>query len=385
MKYFDYAATCPLDRDAADIYLKASTDYFGNSQSLHEAGSAAANLLESCRQEFSRLLEVEEAGVYFTSGGSEANYLGIIALLSAKTKKGNHLITGVAEHSSVYNLMKKLEAEGWEVTYLPLEKDGLIKVESFIHAVRPDTVLVSIQHGNPEIGTLQPVKTIATHCRQKGILIHTDCVQTFGKIPLDSLARSVDALSISGHKFYGPKGTGVAYVHPKLAWKPYIVGTVHEKGFRPGTVNVPGIAAMTAAAQKAYSRILTDQARLQTLRTALLHALAEINGSFVIFGADREKQLPGIVGMSLHGLEGQMVMLECNRWGFAISTGTACHTGMLTPAKSMVAMGIKGKEAKGFFRISFGRDTVEEDVIELGKVLTLIASKTKTVSLQADL
>ncbi|WP_079509894.1 IscS subfamily cysteine desulfurase [Mesobacillus jeotgali] len=379
MKYFDYAATCPLDREAADIYIKASTDYFGNSQSLHEAGSAAANLLESCRQEFSRLLDVEEAGVYFTSGGSEGNHLGIMALLSAKTKMGNHIITGAAEHSSVYNLMKKLEAEGWEVTYLPLDRDGLIKIESLAHAVRPETVLVSIQHGNPEIGTLQPVKKIAEYCRPKGILIHTDCVQTFGKIPLDSLARSVDAFSISGHKFYGPKGTGVAYVNPKLAWKPYIDGTVHEKGFRPGTVNVPGIAAMTAAAQKAHSIIKTENDRLHKLRTILVNALAEINGSFEIFGTEGEERLPGIVGMALHGLEGQMVMLECNRRGFAISTGTACHTGMLTPAKSMTAMGINGKEAKGFFRISFGRDTVEEDVTELGKLLAAITSRTAAV------
>jgi cysteine desulfurase len=379
MKYFDYAATCPLDRDAADIYIKASTDYFGNSQSLHEAGSAAANLLESCRQEFSRLLVVDKAGVYFTSGGSEANHLGIMALLSAKTKRGNHIITGAAEHSSVYNLMKKLEAEGWEVTYLPLDRDGLIKMESFVQAVRPETVLVSIQHGNPEIGTLQPVKDIAEYCRNKGILIHTDCVQTFGKIPLGSLASSIDALSISGHKFYGPKGTGVAYVNPKLAWKPYIDGTVHEKGFRPGTVNVPGIAAMTAAAQKAYSLFTTENDRLNKLRAALVNALSEIYGSFEIFGTEGEERLPGIVGMAINGLEGQMVMLECNRSGFAISTGTACHTGMLSPAKSMTAMGIDGKEAKGFFRISFGRETVEEDVTELGKLLASITSRAAAV------
>lgn len=379
MKYFDYAATCPLDRDAANIFIEASTKYFGNSQSIHEAGSAAANLLESCRQEFSSLLGVEEAGIYFTSGGSEANYLGIMALLSAKKKQGNHIITGAAEHSSVYNLMKKLEKEGWEISYLPLNNNGKIEFASFTEAVRPDTVLVSIQHGNPEIGTVQPVKNIADYCRSKDILIHTDCVQTFGKIPTAPLAHSVDALSISGHKFYGPKGTGLAYVNPKLAWKPYIDGTVHEKGFRPGTVNVPGIAAMTAAAQKAASLSATEIERVNRLRTTLIDALTEVKESIEIFGTTGNEQLPGIVGMSISGLEGQFVLLECNRKGFAISTGTACHTGMLSPAKSMTAMGIDGKAAKEFFRVSFGRETKQEDVIELGKLLVALTTQVNAV------
>ncbi|MBT2681679.1 IscS subfamily cysteine desulfurase [Bacillus sp. ISL-35] len=379
MKYFDYAATCPLDRDAADIFIKASTEYFGNSQSLHEAGSAAANLLESCRQEFARLLDVEEAGVYFTSGGSEGNYLGIMALLSAKRKNGRHIITGAAEHSSVYNLMKKLEGEGWEVTFLPMDEDGIIKIDTFIKAVRPETVLVSIQHGNPEIGTLQPIQNIAGYCRSNGILIHSDFVQSFGKISMNSLARSVDALSISGHKFYGPKGTGVAYVNPKLAWKPYIDGTVHEKGFRPGTVNVPGIAAMTAAAQKAHSLIKQEHDRLKELRTIFADTLTELKSPYTIFGSEGDEQLPGIVGMALKGVEGQFVLLECDRKEFAISTGTACHTGLLSPAKTMAAMGINGKEAKEFFRISFGRKTAASDVVELGKLLASISGRVAAV------
>ncbi|WP_226677417.1 IscS subfamily cysteine desulfurase [Mesobacillus jeotgali] len=379
MKYFDYAATCPLDQDAADIYIQASTKYFGNSQSLHEAGSASANLLESCRQEFSRLLGVDKAGIYFSGGGSEANFLGIMALLSAKRKHGNHIITGAAEHSSVYNLMKKLEGEGWDITFLPLNRNGKIELTSFIEAVRPETVLVSIQHGNPEVGTIQPIINLAEYCRSKDILIHTDCVQTFGKVPVVPLAGWVDALSISGHKFYGPKGTGVAYVNPKLAWKPYIDGTVHEKGFRPGTVNVPGIAAMTAAAQKAHSLMDTETKRVTKLREALIESLSDARESIEIFGAEGDEQLTGIMGMAIKGLEGQYVLLECNRKGFAISTGTACHTGMLSPAKTMSAMGIDGKPAKEFFRISFGRETQQEDAVNLGKMLAAITAQVSTV------
>ncbi|MBT2684545.1 IscS subfamily cysteine desulfurase [Bacillus sp. ISL-37] len=379
MKYFDYAATCPLDREAADIFIQASTKYYGNSQSLHEAGSASANLLESCRQEFARLLGVEKAGIYFTSGGSEANFLGIMALLSAKRKNGNHIITGAAEHSSVYNLMKKLGGEGWEITFLPLNSSGKIELASFIEAVRPETVLVSIQHGNPEVGTIQPIINVAEYCRSEEILIHTDCVQTFGKIPVAPLAGWVDALSISGHKFYGPKGTGMAYVNPKLAWKPYIDGTVHEKGFRPGTVNVPGIAAMTAAAQKAHSLMDIETKRVNKLREALIESLSDVRESIEIFGAEGDEQLTGIMGMAIKGLEGQYVLLECNRQGFAISTGTACHTGMLSPAKTMTAMGIEGKQAKEFFRISFGRETQQEDAVNLGKILAAITSQVSVV------
>jgi cysteine desulfurase len=379
MKYFDYAATCPLDREAADIFIQASTKYFANSQSLHEAGSESANLLESCRQEFSRLLGVDQAGIFFTSGGSEANYLGLMALLSAKRKDGNHIITGAAEHSSVYNLMKKLEGEGWDITFLPLNRNGKIELASFIDAIRPETVLVSIQHGNPEVGTIQPIINMAEYCRSNDILIHTDCVQTFGKIPVAPLAGWVDALSISGHKFYGPKGTGVAYVNPKLAWKPYIDGTVHEKGFRPGTVNVPGIAAMTAAAQKAHSIMAPEAERVKNLRTAFIDSLSDVRESIEIFGAEGDEQLSGILGMSINGLEGQFVLLECNRKGFAISTGTACHTGMLSPAKTMSAMGINGKQAKEFFRISFGRETSQEDVVDLAKMLGAIIKQVQVV------
>jgi cysteine desulfurase len=369
MKYFDYAATCPLDPEAADVFIKASTEYFANSQSLHDAGSASANLLEGCRREFARLLQVDSAGVYFTSGGSEANFLGIMALLSSVRKKGNHIITGAAEHSSVYNLMKKLEAEGWEVTFLSLNRSGQYELESVLAAVREETVLISLQHGNPEVGSLQPIEEIAKFCTSKQILVHSDCVQTFGKMPLERLARSVDSLSISGHKFYGPKGAGAAFVNPRLAWKPFITGTAHEKGFRPGTVNVPGIAAMTAAAKIAHSKMDSELTRMRELRNSFLCALSISSERIRIFGAEEGSQIPGIVGMSIKGVEGQFVMLECNRRGYAISTGTACNVGMMSPSKTMTAMGTMGKDAKEFFRISFGRGTSHDDVKELGKFL----------------
>jgi cysteine desulfurase len=372
MNYFDYAATTPLDQTAAEIFIKASTEYFGNSQSLHDSGGTAANLLESCRNEFSKLLNVDSRGVFFTSGGSEANFLGIMALLSAVKKPGRHIITGAAEHSSVFNLMKKLEQDGWEITYLPLNPSGFIEFESVVEAARKETVLISLQHVNPEIGTIQPIEDIADFCRREKILLHSDCVQSFGKLSLGVIARSADALSISGHKIYGPKGTGAAYVNPRLGWKPFIPGTSHENGFRPGTVNVPAIAAMTAAAQKAYANLEAETKRISDVRTALIDSCAAAGGRVTFFGGYGSAQLPWIIGLGLKGIEGQFVMLECNRKGFEISTGTACHIGMQAPAKTMTAMGLSGKEAKEFFRISFGRGTNPEDAARLGKLLTEI-------------
>lgn len=373
MNYFDYAASCPLDRDAAEIYIRASTEFYGNSQSLHDVGSAASNLLESCRDEISGLLGVNRTGVFFTGGGSEANLLGIMALLSAVRKPGRHIITGAAEHSSVFNMMKKLENEGWQVTYLPMNRKGQYELDSLKAAVTPETVLLSLHHANPEIGTLQPIKDFAAFCRANHILFHSDCVQTFGKIPLEDIATAVDALSISGHKFYGPKGTGAAYINPVIPWKPFISGTTHERGFRPGTVNVPGIAAMTAAAQKIHISLPTETTRQGMLRDLLLSTITALTDKMAIFGTEGNGQLPGIMGMGIKGVEGQYVLLEANRNGLAISTGTACHVGMEAPAKSMTAMGIGGKDAKEFFRISFGLETTREEVQKLGTFLAKLA------------
>jgi cysteine desulfurase len=370
MKYFDYAASCPLDKDAAELYVKAATDYYGNSQSLHDIGGTAQDILENCRNEFANILGSPSQGVYFTSGGSEGNLLSILALLSARKDKGRHIITGQAEHSSVYNVMKKLEQDGYEITYLPFNTEGIMDIKAVEKELRDDTVLLSIQHGNPEIGSLQPIEAISSLCKEKGVLVHSDCVQSFGKTDIREIARAVDSLSISGHKFYGPKGTGVAYVNPSIAWQPYLAGTTHEQGFRPGTVNVPGIIAMTAAAQKTIGKLEEERKHYTALRNRFSSHFHLLANQVTIYGIEREEQLPGIIGMRIHGMEGQWVMLECNRKGFAISTGTACHTGLLAPSKTMSAIGVTGKAAKEFFRISFGRHTTEQDVIELAEFLS---------------
>jgi cysteine desulfurase len=371
VKYFDYAASCPLDEEAAAAYVKASAEYYGNASSLHDMGEKAHRLLEHCRAEFGKFFGVSKDGVYFTGGGSEGNFLGIQALLSASPKKGKHIVTGMAEHSSVANTMEKCRKSGYEVTSVRLGPDGRIDPDAFRDALREDTVLASIQHGNPEIGTIQPIAEMSGMCKERGILFHTDCVQTFGKTDIAEIAPLVDSLTISGHKFYGPKGVGAVYVNPGLAWTPFYPGTTHEHGFRPGTVNVPGIAAMAVAAKKAVEQMERQARHFAGLRETFIRSLSPAKQNFIIYESD----LPSTVGMRIKGLEGQFVMLECNRRGFAISTGSACSVHLQPPSKTMTAMGVAGKEAKEFIRISFGRDTTADNVKQLGETLVKIAGE----------
>lgn len=377
MIYFDFAATTPLDRDAADFYVKTAVDCFGNPSSLHDIGSQAEELLENCREEFSDLLGVNKKGLFFTSGGSEGNFLAMEALLSASQTGKNHIITGIAEHSSVHGCMNRLKKMGYTVTYLPFTAGGIVDTDSLAAAISPQTALVCIQHINSEIGSIQPIKKIARICKENGVFFHSDFVQSLGKIEIKEAAQLVSSFSFSGHKIYGPKGTGGIYVNPHISWRPFFPGTTHERGFRPGTVNVPGIAAMTLAAEKTFGNLAEDYQKFQTFRQTLLQKLEPLGSRLTIYCASGAAQLPSIIGIAFSGIEGQLLMLECNRMGFAISTGSACQAGMQSPAKSMTALGLEQDRAKEFIRISFGKSTTAEEVVKLGDALVQIVKKLK--------
>lgn len=370
MIYFDYAASCPLDKEAAETYIKAATDYFGNSKSLHDIGNKAYNLLEYSRAQLSSVLGIDKDGLYFTSGGSESNFLGIQTLKGSPLKNGKHMISTSAEHSSVGNTLEKLKEEGYDITYLDFNQDGVIDLMELEKAIRKDTILITVQHGNPEIGTIQPISEISTLCQKNDILLHSDCVQTFGKQDLKTISKLVDSFSISGHKIYGPKGIGALYLSPKRAWKPYYPGTSHEGGIRPGTVNVPAIAAMTVAAVKMEKMREQLHEHYQILRRQLLQQLETMDSRFIFY--EFNNQLPSTIGMRVKGIEGQWMMLELNRLGFAISTGSACQIGLLSPSKTMKALGVTGKKAKEFIRISFGKMTSINDVKQLGEAILSI-------------
>lgn len=372
MKYFDYAATCPIDDEALQVYVDVSKQIYGNPNSLHDIGGAASALLKQCRAQLANMLHIEKRGIYFTSGGTESNVLAISAVIAEKKKLGNHIVTSLGEHPSILNMMKRLEKEGFRVTYLPFTKRGTIDVQSFQEALTEQTIFAAIQHGNSEIGSVQPIDKLAQICEEKHIHLHSDCVQTFGKLDLQSITAFADSFSISGHKFSGPKGVGALYIKPSIRIQPPIPDGTHEFGLRAGTVNVPAIAAMTQAATKVVDQQLNTFAHFVQLRQAFIRYLQPIQSYITIFGATNDEQLPGIIGLAIHGIEGQWVMLECNRHGFAISTGSACQVGQQVPTPTMQALDHfypQEKYAKEFIRISFGKNTTTNDVKHLADCL----------------
>ncbi|OQP18041.1 IscS subfamily cysteine desulfurase [Geobacillus zalihae] len=373
MIYLDYAATTPMCQEAIAAYAEAASVYFGNESSLHDIGTKAKQLLALCRRELAAMINGEAEGIYFTSGGTEANLLAIRSLAAAYRHKGNHLITTEIEHASLHHLFKQLETEGYTVTYLPVDRFGRIRLADLERAITPKTILASIQHANSEIGTIQPLADIGRLLRAHGVLFHSDCVQTFAKIQLDVQEIGLDSLSVSAHKVYGPKGVGAVYINPRRHWKPVFPGATHESGFRPGTVNVPGIAAFITAAQQLHRRMADEQSRLERLRNRLLHAIAAKQLPVTVEGHP-DFRLAHIIGLSIAGYEGQLVMLECNRAGIAISTGSACQVGLQAPSRTMLAVGKTPEEAKQFIRVSLGAATTEAEIDQFVSTLERLTS-----------
>ncbi|MGP4076696.1 IscS subfamily cysteine desulfurase [Halobacillus sp. K22] len=378
--YFDYAATCPIDEEALEAYIKASREFYGNTSSLHDTGTKAEVLLSHCRETLADFLEVIKEGIYFTSGGTESNLLAIEGLM--KAGKGNHMITSAAEHSSVKNSVKRMEAEGYEVSLLPLSKEGTVDVNELEKLMREDTVLVSIQHVNGDIGTIQPIKRIREVCDKWGALLHSDCVQSFGKVPLNSITPYLDSFSLSSHKIYGPKGAGALYISPSVSFRPLLPNGTHEGGVRAGTVNTPGIAGFTTAASKSIRELQDRQSKIKALKSEFLMAVKDIRSRITVV-CESVNSVP-IIGVCIHGLEGQWVMLEANRRGYAFSTGSACQVRREGSPPILRAVGINEDEAKSFIRLSFSHEQTRGDIHRLVKCLEEIISGYSVPSIKAE-
>lgn len=374
-RYFDYAASCPIDEEALQTYMRASKEYFANSTSLHDEGTKAKRLLEHCRETLADLIGGEAKGFYFTSGGSEGNFLAFQALLSAHS--GKQIILSEGEHSSVRNTAMKYEGEGYRVTKLPLKESGVVDLEILKSIMTTDTALVSVHHVNSEIGTIQPIEEISRICQESGAFLHSDCVQSFGKLDVQQVTRYVDSLTISSHKVYGPKGVGGLYLSPANTYQPFLPNGVHESGMRAGTLNVPGIAAFTVAAQKSVKNLSKNQQRIEEWKGLFMKELSSVSDRF-----DFVKSSVGvpIIGLLIHHIEGQWLMVEGNRNGFHFSTGSACQVGAQKPSATLLGIGKTEEEARTFIRISFGRDHTKEDVKELaGWLRGVIEERAATV------
>lgn len=363
MIYLDHAATTPISNNAMEVYVNVAKHYFGNASSMHDEGSAAKQILEASAKTVANTLNARPKDVFFTSGASESSFLAIYALLNSRKEKGGHVITTPIEHSSIRNIFLKLEQEGYEVTRLSVNKFGEIDFEELKKAVRKDTILASIQHVNSEIGTIQDLKKIGAFLHTQGILLHSDCVQSYGRIPVDVKALNVDAISISGHKIYGPKGVGAVWMNPKVSWKPFFPDSENQRKLKPGTADTPAIAAFATAAKEMNANRAEEQKRIGQFREKLWKEIQKMD--FEVEVIEHPEGVPNILGLRFPGMEGQFLMLECNQAGLAISTGSACQVGSDQPNKTMTAIGKNAQEAREFVRLSFGKMNTEEQIPQI--------------------
>ncbi|MBT2583471.1 IscS subfamily cysteine desulfurase [Planococcus sp. ISL-109] len=358
MIYLDSAATVPMRKEAIDAYAEAAEKAFGNTQSLHDAGSAAAEYLASCRKLWGQFLNVRPDGIYFTGNASEANQLSIRSLLRGRPRKCRTIVTTKLEHASVLTVLHELEKEGYKIDWAPVDQFGRVDMETFKTKVNEDTALVIMQLVNSEMGAVQPVEECARIANGFGVPLHSDIVQGLGKLPVDIGSWGVTSAACSAHKIGGPKGVGIAYINPSVHWESVYEGTTHQQGFRAGTIDVPGIVSATIAAKHAVSEQPHAYEHARQLQDYVLEHLPE----GVVLTGNIATKSPFIQGLILPHVEGQWMMLACNRHQIAISTGTACKIGSGEAMSAMLAMGTESDAARKFVRISFNKNTTESDV-----------------------
>ena len=359
--YVDNAATTAMSDRAIEAMKPYLKEIYGNPSSLHGVGQRAKEELERARAAVAAYLGAERGEIYFTSGGSEADNQAIrSAAYNGAAKGKRHLISTNFEHHAVLHTLKKLESEGFEVTYLPVDQNGLITPAQVDEAIRPDTALVTVMYANNEVGTILPIRDIGAVCRRRKVPFHTDAVQAVGHIPVDVVADNIDMLSLSAHKFHGPKGVGVLYCKKSLPLRTFIEGGAQEKGKRAGTENLAGICSMAAALQEAIAHLYENMAKEELLRDMLIDGLSVIPHSKL--NGDRVKRLPGNVNMCFEGIEGESLLLLLDQKGICASSGSACTSGSLDPSHVLLALGLKHEVAHGSLRLSLCPDNTEEEM-----------------------
>lgn len=377
--YVDNAATTAM----SDTAIKAMTPYlkevYGNPSSLHTVGQVAKEALEKFRAEIAQCLNCDAREVYFTSGGSEADNQAIRSAAANGARKGKkHIVTTEFEHHAVLHTLKKLEKEGFEVTYLPVHADGLITASEVEAAIRPDTALVTVMYANNEVGTILPIREIGEVCRKAQVVFHTDAVQAVGHIPVDVQADNIDMLSLSAHKFHGPKGVGALYCRRGIVLNTFVDGGAQERGKRAGTENIAGIAAMAAALKEACANMEKTAKHVTALRDGLIDGLLKIPHSKL--NGDRVKRLPSNINMCFEGIEGEGLLLHLDARGICASSGSACTSGSLDPSHVLLALGIPHEVAHGSLRISLSEGNTQKDAEEILKAVPEVVDYLRNMS-----
>jgi cysteine desulfurase len=359
--YLDYNATTPVEPAVLDAMLPYFSGEFGNAASIHTVGQRARAAVETARDQIAALLGARSQEIVFTSGGTESDNHAIFGIVRSAPGATKHIITTHIEHEAVLNTCQALEKDGVAVTYLPVNSEGLITAAQVEEAIRPHTVLITVMHANNELGTVQPLAEIGKLAAQRDIYFHTDAVQSAGKLPLDVKTLGVDLLSLSGHKFYAPKGIGALYIRGGSRLQQLLYGGHHQRGFRPGTENVPGIVGLGKAAELAQHTLASDAERLGNLRDKLEHSLAaRIPDSHV--NASHAPRTPNTTNLTFPGIEGEAMVIALDMKGIAVSTGAACSSGAVEPSHVLTAIGLSAEDARASIRFSLGRHTTAAEI-----------------------
>ncbi|MBD9210666.1 MAG: cysteine desulfurase NifS [Ruminococcaceae bacterium] len=359
--YVDNAATTKTSRTAIEAMLPYMDKIYGNPSSLHSVGQAAADALRKAREEAAEVLGCEPNEITFTSGGSEADNQALVSAAAIGARKGKkHIISTAFEHHAILHTLKKLEKEGFEVTLLDVHENGMVSAQQVADAIREDTCLVSVMYANNEIGSIQPIAEIGAVCKEKGVIFHTDAVQAVGHVHINVKEENIDMLSLSAHKFHGPKGVGLLYARKGVRLTNIIEGGAQERGKRAGTENIPGIVGMVAALKEANANIDANAEKVSALRDRLIEGLEKIPHSAL--NGDRTKRLPGNVSFCFEGIEGESLLLLLDAKGICASSGSACTSGSLDPSHVLLAIGRPHEVAHGSLRLTLSEENTQEEI-----------------------
>jgi len=377
--YVDHSATTYVKPEVFEAMKPYFSEHFGNASSIYSLGRDSKKAVEEAREKVAKAIGAQPREIYFTGSGSEADNWALKGIAAANKKKGNHIITSAIEHPAVLSTCAYLENEGFEVTYLPVDSDGLVSVEKVKNAIKDSTILISIMFANNEIGTIQPIQEIGAIAKERGILFHTDAVQAIGNIPIDVEEMNIDLLSLAGHKFYGPKGIGVLYIRKGVKISSFLHGGQQERGKRASTENVPSIVGIGKAIELATANIDEYDKKLINLREKTIEGLmAKV--PYIKLNGHRTSRLPGNLNISFQFIEGESLLLMLDMKGIYGSSGSACSSGSLDPSHVLMAIGLSHEIAHGSLRLSFGDENTEEDVEYILEMIPTIVSKLRDMS-----
>jgi cysteine desulfurase len=381
--YLDNSASTRVDPHVVKEMLSYFTEYFGNASSLHSYGREAKDAIEKARTKIASFIGAKPDEIIFTSGGTESNNLALKGIACANKEKGKHIIVSGIEHDCILNSCKWLETQGFDVTYLPVDKYGLINLNELEDTIKKDTILVSIMHANNEIGTIEPIKEVGKICRGKDIYFHSDACQSFTKVPIDVESQNLDLLTMNSHKIYGPKGVGALFIRNNVKIVPWQHGGGHEYGWRSSTENVPGIVGFAKAAELCFEEFDTEMERLRYLRDKIIeNAFSNIHEAYL--NGHRTKRLANNVNFGFHGFEGEAIkiLLQLDEVGIAVSTGSACSSnqGENKPSHVLLAIGLNPVQARGALRVTLGRYNTEEEVDYFLDALPKVVKSLRSIS-----